>query len=57
MENINLELHKLKQETKDTPQNNQESIKHMLKTIDKYMGYSKWKETYDIIFVKEKKNE
>ena len=41
MENINLELHKIKQENKDNPQLNNESIKHMLKTVNKYMNYLK----------------
>ena len=51
--NINLELHKIKQKNKENPQLNNESIKHMLKTINKYMNYSKWKDAYEIVFVKE----
>lgn len=52
-DNINLELHKIKQKNKENPQLNNESIKHMLKTVNKYMNYSKWKDAYEIVFVKE----
>lgn len=53
MDNVNLELHKMKQENKNNPYLNTQSIKHMFKIFEKYMNYSKIKNLYMTVIQEE----
>lgn len=51
--NINVELHNIKQKNKDDPELHPESIKHMFKVFEKYMNYSKIKDLYMAVIQEE----
>ena len=54
-ENPNYELHNIKNKNEKDNYLNKDSIDKMLKTAQKYMSFSKWKELYKLMFEEEGK--
>ena len=48
--NIGFELLNIKKKNKNEQYYNKESIEQMLKTAQRFMNYSDWKDTYHLLF-------
>lgn len=48
--NIRFELIKIKEKNRKNKYYNKESIEQMIKTAQRFMNYSDWKDTYHLLF-------